>query len=599
MVPSDGVGVSSGAAVGPTDSTEVVEAEVIEDEPEVPTAYRVVQTQADLTAVVQAVGESVHVGLDTETTGLNPRTDRVRLLTLATDRGTWVIDCAAVDPRPLFEVLAGRRLVTHNGVFDLQFLAALGFEPRTVLDTMLRSQLLHGTRRPRRFHGLDEVVARELGRTLAKEQQKSDWSGPLTEAQFDYAALDAQVLLPLFQSLDAQVREAGMSRVAEIEHRCLPAMAWLSASGVGFDAESWAALAAEAALKAESLARELDEAAPAGGGRLTRTGAWNWRSPQQVKEAFALLGHPIDSTNDDTLAGIDHPVARLLRQYRAAQKLVTTYGVGWAKGRLHDGRLYPGWQQVGAESGRMACRAPNAQNLPRDKRYRRCFVAPPGRLLVKADYSQIELRIAARVSGDQALLAAYQAHEDLHALTCRHVLEVTEVTKEQRQLAKAINFGLVYGMGAKGFRLYAKAQYGLDLTEEQAEHYRDAFFKAYPGLKRWHRSVPKAAMATRTLAGRRRQNVQRYTEKLNTPVQGSGADGLKLALALLWERRAECPGAVPVLVVHDEVVVECADGQVETVKGWLTRAMVDAMAPLIDPVPVEVEVKAGRTWAGD
>jgi DNA polymerase-1 len=565
----------------------------------VPTAYRLVRGQAELASVMRAVGESVRVGVDTETTGLDPHTDRVRLLTLATDRGTYIIDLFAVDPAPLWDVLADRPLITHNGCFDLQFLAGLGFEPGVVCDTMLLSRLLHGTRHTTGFHGLKECVARELDRTLDKEQQQSDWSGPLTEAQLDYAALDAQALLPLSRSLAEQVREAGMSQVAEIERRCLPAMAWLSASGVGFDAESWSALAAEAAVKAEGLARELDEAAPARDGCVAKTGAWNWRSPQQVKEAFALLGHPIDSTKDDTLAGIDHPLARLLREYRAAAKLVSTYGISWVKERLHDGRLYPGWQQVGAESGRMACRTPNAQNLPRDRRYRRCFIAPAGRLLVKADYSQIELRIAAKVSGDQAMLDAYRAGQDLHALTCRNVLGVAEVTEEQRQLAKAINFGLLYGMGAKGFRLYAQAQYGLHLTEAEAEHYRNAFFKAYPGLRRWHRSTPDKPIVTRTLAGRRRLGVTRYTEKLNTPVQGTGADGLKQALALLWERRAECPGAFPVLVIHDEIVVECDAGQAEAVKAWLRQAMLDGMAPLIDPVPVEVEVTAGRTWACD
>jgi DNA polymerase-1 len=154
-------------------------------------------------------------------------------------------------------------------------------------------------------------------------------------------------------------------------------------------------------------------------------------------------------------------------------------------------------------------------------------------------------------------------------------------------------------MGAKGFRLYAKAQYGLHLTEEEAEHYRNAFFKAYPGLKRWHRSLPDKPIVTRTLAGRRRLDVTRYTEKLNTPVQGTGADGLKQALALLWERRQECPGAFPVLAVHDEIVVECDAAQADAVKARLRQAMLDGMAPLIDPVPVEVEVKAGRTWAGD
>jgi len=154
-------------------------------------------------------------------------------------------------------------------------------------------------------------------------------------------------------------------------------------------------------------------------------------------------------------------------------------------------------------------------------------------------------------------------------------------------------------MGVKGFRAYALAQYGLRLTEAEAGRYREAFFAAYPGLRRWHRSIANPPIDTRTLAGRRRQGVARYTEKLNTPVQGTGADGLKLALALLWERRAECPGAFPVLAVHDEIVAECDAGQANAVKRWLTRAMTDAMAALIEPVPVAVETKAGRTWAGD
>jgi DNA polymerase-1 len=182
------------------------------------------------------------------------------------------------------------------------------------------------------------------------------------------------------------------------------------------------------------------------------------------------------------------------------------------------------------------------------------------------------------------------------------VLGTEDVTKEQRQLAKSLNFGLQFGMGARGFRDYARDHYGVDLTLEQAQEYRSAFFRTYPGLAAWHGRVGQSGdgpVETRTLMGRRRQQVVRFTEKLNLPVQGSGADGLKLALALLWERRAECPGAFPVLVVHDEIVVECSEGHAGPVADWLKRAMLDGMRPLIDPVPVEVEVKVGKTWGGD
>jgi DNA polymerase-1 len=239
------------------------------------------------------------------------------------------------------------------------------------------------------------------------------------------------------------------------------------------------------------------------------------------------------------------------------------------------------------------------QQLPRGE-YRRCVAAPPGRLLVKADFSHVELRIACKVSGDVAMLDAYRRGDDLHTATAKAVLGLTEVTKQHRQLAKALNFGLLYGMGAARFREYARTNYGVELTLDQAKKYRNSFFRLYPGLARWHRRAGgDDSVATRTLVGRRRLAVKRFTEKLNTPVQGTGADGLKMALALLWERRSECPGAFPVLVVHDEIVVECDEAQAEAASAWLRRAMLEGMAPLIDPVPVEVEVKVGRTWGGD
>jgi DNA polymerase-1 len=128
-----------------------------------------------------------------------------------------------------------------------------------------------------------------------------------------------------------------------------------------------------------------------------------------------------------------------------------------------------------------------------------------------------------------------------------------------------------------------------------------AFFKAYPGLAVWHRKVGRTgdrAIETRTLAGRRRLRVVRFTEKLNTPVQGTGADGLKLGVALLWERRGQVPGAFPVLAVHDEIVVECDEGHAAAVSAWVRHAMVDAMIPMLDPVPVGVDVTTASTWGG-
>jgi DNA polymerase-1 len=223
-------------------------------------------------------------------------------------------------------------------------------------------------------------------------------------------------------------------------------------------------------------------------------------------------------------------------------------------------------------------------------------------VLVKADYSQIELRIAAKVSGDAVLLDAYRRRDDLHTRTARSVLGTETPTAAERQIAKSLNFGLLYGMSARGLQVYARSQFGVALTESQATTYRNAFFQTYPGLAAWHKKTRKAhARETRTLAGRRRRFRidEPDTYRLNSPVQGTGADGLKLALALLWERRAACPSAFPILAVHDEIVLECAESDSRTAADWLRTAMLYAMTPLIAPVPVEVEVKVGKTWAGD
>jgi DNA polymerase-1 len=429
--------------------------------------------------------------------------------------------------------------------------------------------------------------------------QRSDWSGTLTDKQLAYAARDATVLRPLLEALLKKIAEAKLERTAEIEARCLPAVGWMASKGVAVDQPAWIALATKAREEGASLREQMTQLAPVPPGDMFAT--WNFDSPADVTRMFAALDIPIEDTTDETLAAIEHPTAGLLRRYREATKRLTTYGERWLR-NFHDGRVFAHWNQLGAEaSGRFSCSEPNLQQLPRDPAYRRCIIAPAGRVLVKADYSQIELRIAAKVSGDKAMLRAYQSGEDLHTRTARIVLGVEDVTKEHRQVAKSLNFGLLYGMGAPGLRVYAATNFGVKLTDEEAVSYRAAFFKSYPGLRSWHQRTGKTkdnAIATRTLAGRRRLDVTRFTEKLNPPVQGTGADGLKMALALLWERREQMPGAFPVLAVHDEIVVEADAGQADAAAAWVKQAMLDAMAPLIDPVPVSVDVQVSSTWGG-
>ena len=175
------------------------------------------------------------------------------------------------------------------------------------------------------------------------------------------------------------------------------------------------------------------------------------------------------------------------------------------------------------------------------------------------------------------------------------------LVRDARKLAKAVNFGRLYGMGPAGLRRYARGSYGIEMTAGEAERYWRGFFETYPGLKAWHdreyRELKKGSTETRTLTDRRRTSVTKLTERLNSPVQGTGADGLKLALAYLWERRYEFPEVAPIIAVHDEIVVEIDAEEVEAGKAWVERCILDGMAEVLGPAaPVSVEVSVASNW---
>jgi DNA polymerase-1 len=515
----------------------------------------------------------------------------VRLATFATPEEVVVFDLFRVPPevlRPLFGE-AGPVLVGHNLKFDLAFLLALGLWEGTgkrLWDTGLTHQVLTASSR---MPALKDLVP-----GLDKTLQASDWGGELTEAQVQYAALDAWATLSLYRGQREEARRLGVSRVVALENRALPAVAWMEAVGVPFDPALWEKAAKEADKEADKEAERKKESLLESLPKRVE-----WDSPAQVLAYLKAEGLPVEDTREETLAAYrDHPIVAALLAYREASKRVSTYGQDWVRKWVKGGRLYPSWKQIGAETGRMACSSPNLQQVPRDPALRRAFRPGPGRVLIKADYSQIELRLAAAIAKDRRMLEAFTKGEDLHRLTASLVLgkPPEAVSKEDRQLAKALNFGLIYGLGAEGLRKHARAGYGLELTPEEAQRFRAAFFRAYPGLRAWHSRIPKGAVEVRTLLGRRRVT-ERYTEKLNTPVQGSGADGLKAALVLLWEERAKVPARTfPVLAVHDEVVVEAPEEAALGARAWLEEAMRRGMGAVLKEVPVEVEAGVYLDW---
>ena len=562
--------------------------------------WRYITAPEDLPEALEALAAAPFLAIDTETSGLDPLRDALRLLQLA-GPGTlaYLIDLPAIpeaDRSGLREILAGPLpKVLHNGKFDMAFLARAGLPlGGPVFDTMLAAQVLGA--------GLDRetslaaTVRTYLKRTLSKELQASDWSAPtLSPEQLEYAAEDALVLVDLRPVLAERLKAAGLVEAARLEFACLPAVVAMEASGISIDLERWERLTAR-------LEEDLKEAEQQARAQLHDPGL-NLNSPGQVQKALRGLGLEVSSTKKEVLAGLAEksPAAAALLRYREVSKLLTAFGRRYPQ-HVHPltGRIHARYRQLGAATGRMACADPNLQQVPHDPEIRSCFIAPPGARWVIADYSQIELRVMAQLSQDKRMLEAYRNGEDLHRLTASLVTgaPLEEVTKEQRQAAKAVNFGLIYAMGAKGLRDYAKNQYGVALSMNDAKAFREAFFGAYPGVAAWHDRM-RSQREARTLSGRLRrwpEGRPPITEVFNAPVQGTAADILKLALANLLPRLEPIGGRL-VAVVHDEVIAEVPEGQAGEAARIVQETLEEAGAHYLPDLPVTVEATIARNWS--
>jgi DNA polymerase-1 len=269
----------------------------------------------------------------------------------------------------------------------------------------------------------------------------------------------------------------------------------------------------------------------------------------------------------------------------------------------------PGWQQIGTSTGRFSCSAPNAQNLPNDGDYRSFFVAPAGRTFVDVDYSQIEVRVIAKLLEETELLDLFERDEDVYRATAANMLKIAlaDVTKEQRQLAKALVLGMLYGLSAYGLPTYAFKNYGIKMSPEEAENYVESFYALYPKIAEYHAATraefyKNGSVDRKTLMGRRRDGITVINEAINMPVQGAAADGLKMAMAEVHRRLRKFNGtAFIVATIHDELLVECVEDNAVEILESVQEAMVETMNSLVnaeDPrVPIKVEGTVTKVWS--
>jgi len=571
--------------------------------------YRLVTTVEDLASVTKTLQSAEAIGVDIETTALSPRDGGVRLLQLATPEETFVIDVFEVsDLSLLTEVLEGGPVkVGHNLKFDYQFLHAMyGISLSPLFDTMLAAQILDGGNYAASY-SLEAVAERYLDESLDKSEQRSDWSGELSEAQLEYAARDAAILLPLCERLAEALEAEELGLVSKIEFAAVASIAEMELAGIKLDVERWKELERVVRERRDRAALELESHFPEPEGVLPLEGLGprlNLNSPQQITDAFRSLRIELPDTKVWTLLKVEHPAAEALLRYRELQKKLGTYLETYPK-FIHEksGRIHANFLQCRVPTGRLACAAPNIQQIPHEDEFRRCFVAEDGNTLVIADYSQIELRILAEVSEDPAFVGAFQRGVDLHRLTAATMYNVSmdEVTKAQRSAAKRINFGLMYGRGARSL----SAQLGTD--EERGRQLIDEYFANYPKVQRFlQRTANRATRdrSLRTLAGRVRKfgndpvaddRGAMRREAMNYPIQGAASDIAKIALAYI---RRELNGTDARLIntIHDEFVVECAEELAPEVSEKTGQAMTRAGEKLLKKVPVEVEVEISREW---
>jgi DNA polymerase I len=519
--------------------------------------------------------------------------------------------------KPMLEDLTKAKL-GHHLKYDAHVLANYGIALNGQrFDSMLESYVLNSVATR---HDMDSTAQRYLGvKTIHYEDVVGKGAKKITFNQVDvdqaaeYSAEDADVTLQLHRAIWPQIEAipALKSVYEEIEQPLVPVLFRMERAGVLVDRALLRTQSSEIAVRMLELQSQAHREAG---------GVFNVDSPKQLQEIlFGKLGIPVmrktptgqPSTAEDVLEELaeTYPLPKLILEYRGMAKLKSTYTdnlplqINPATGRIHTS-----YHQAVAATGRLSSQDPNLQNIPirtlEGRRIRQAFIAPPGHSLVAADYSQIELRIMAHLSGDASLLRAFAEDLDVHQATAAEVFGIAPdaVSADQRRSAKAINFGLMYGMSAFGLARQ------LGIGRGDAQKYMDLYFERYPGVRRYMEETRRQARETgyvETVFGRRlylpeiqsrNAALRQYAERsaINAPMQGTAADIIKRAMIEVdsWLQSSRIPARL-IMQVHDELVLEVADEAVEALVGQTRTHMIRA-ADL--SVPLRVDVGVGRNW---
>ncbi len=581
--------------------------------------YELVETDEQVKSAVKELKKREVLAVDCEATDLDPYNTNLILVQVGTPEKAYIFNHQKVDLSPLKSLLEDpkRLKIVQNGKFDYQMIKAnAGITINNIFDTMLAERIL--TTGFKRENSLEALALKHLDLQLEKSIRYTfGKTTTLTKKQLNYSALDVLVLFPIFKIQFRHLQKEKLTRIAQLEFRTLPVVAEMELKGSYIDVEKWRKNLKELKEKRDlACARIQEELRPLYQNTQVdlfgnQVDVVNLNSPIQILEAFRRVGLDLPSTGEAILHRTDHPLAKMLLEYRSHEKLLSAFGENLlSKINKKTGRIHPDYQQIGADTGRFACSNPNLQQIPTDSAFRSCFVPTEGYKFIVADYSQIELRIMAECSEDPAFMKAYKEDKDLHTLTASQMYNIPfeRVDKKMRFNAKSINFGLMYGRGANSLATQ------LEISPDEAKTLLNKYFKTYSKVKSWLDKVGRDAIRqgySMTLGGRKRwynppdpsdpsyeRQVSHFERQgKNTPIQGTSADMVKYALVYIYDKIKEKGyDAFPVHTIHDEVVVEVRENQAEEVRDLIEKEMLRAAKVLLKKVPVKVDAKVSDVW---
>ena len=524
------------------------------------------------------------VGVDIETTGLDCFKDSIRLIAVYGDDFSYVGDKL----QEVEDILSDSTVlkVFHNALFDVSFLKVAGIEVKNYSDTIVMAKIISNSAV---FDSLEYLAKKYLNLELDKELQHSgNWQAELTQEHHDYCLKDAEVTLKLFRVLYDLIVERYLFPTYRTEISALPSLIELQTNGMMLDKSELRAYLEKLRVQHQELQERLE----------IQLACENLNSPPQLLKSLQNLGVPIDNVEEKTLkkqSGM-FPIVKELVRYKKLTKVLTTYGKNLLLLIKTDNRVRGNWNLIGTATSRMTCKGPNFQGIP--KEIKGFFHATPGHVFVIVDYSTVELRILAEISGCKKLIDAFNQGLDLHYETAKTVLGKEGISDDERQIGKVINFGLIYGLTAYGLMNEINQIPGFNINKEEAQNFIDMYFMNYKGVAKYKNQQLKSPMVT-TLGGRYWDSsnglkLLKDNQRLNYAIQASCAEGLKESLALLMMEKKDTWRLVG--AIHDELICEVPEEDAEYAKSVIEKIMINGMRKLVKQVPIEVESHVSKVW---